>query len=280
MLSTLEGENIELKTNDNEYLLDIKDEIGFESFVYTLSEYIVLVNYSNLVKKSLKKKDEKEVIEIIKRQMENLYSSDYFRINTSILLKEHFKRNFNINLESFYLFNMKGFKEEVKNIIENVNYSMEYDNFLDTQVFGSENYEELDLEGEPSDIFSFIKERAVDEGLDIESIKEINVYGDKKRLYFKDNKKQKLDYEYFIIKLGIMLDFDFGMKISNEEADTLKDIMLFTCIISIFNIKKVIIHKSVDESSKDLLLYNIDIYKLEDENNYEIIDCKGCEDCE
>lgn len=249
--------------------VETKDPSEHDMFVRVLAVYIVLQNvkpilYQSFVKKGIgKRKSERLTKEVYYR----IQGSNYFSFITMILVNEYFRTLDTINLESFSMFNMKGFKEEVADIVKKIVepvYDIS-DDVIEEEVTDTE------------DVFCALRESAASKGIDLKEYTEVHVLGGKERFIFKNKKGVVIDDDFFVDTFGHTLTFTSEENIDDKEL--IDDIFLFNCFFHIFNVQKIVVHKNLSQKQNNLLLHNIKILK----DSYEklcIVNCKGCKECE
>ncbi|MDF2879535.1 MAG: hypothetical protein K0R54_92 [Clostridiaceae bacterium] len=284
-IKVLNDEKIEVISTDLttvEVLL--KDEKEFDLFIKILSFFIVYISYIDLMKENFTKIGvaKKEMNQILKEELINLEDSEYFPVLTEILVKDYFRNMNTLNVDSFRLFNMKGFKEEIQLIAKDIIDFREFEksevgegNFLDEIISKSE-----EIINQDSEVFTVIRENAEKNGIDLKEFEEINVFGNEDKLFFKNKSKKNVDEEFFATKLGSSLTYKSENVESVNDVNTLRDILLCLCILNVFPVNKIIIHKSVSDKAKDLFLYNLEVFKKENEKTFNIVICNGCESCD
>ena len=256
-----------------ELVINLEGE-QFDLFIKTLSKHLSIFTHDNLMRKVLlkKRKSEEEIAQILDFQREEIAYSEYFFKNTEILLKEYFKNNNQINLDSFTLFNMKGMKEEVDDIIEDIDILMS----LDGDLF---EFEGLDVFESSDEIFGVIKNQINEMGLEMATIDELHIYEEKGRLVVKDTHSNIIDNKYLLTEFGVVLEISLDSDTTSKDFEVLGGIFFILCIANVFEVSKIVVHKTVKEHTLNLLKENMIEYDALN-NDIKIEYCEGCNDCE
>ncbi|HCL4480329.1 TPA: hypothetical protein N2D99_002417 [Clostridium botulinum] len=252
--------NIENNKINNDYSLTcrINNDEEYKIFISILSQYLIEKYFIKCAKRIMKhKKYPKETIDEFTEHdiVKNIKKTPYFVLNTEILLEEYFKNLNNINIEAFMIFNMIGFNDEVKFMINHSEdmSDKEYDcddDLLDDDddlLFDNEIYKTDGFQDTLSDIHKYLK----DNGFNIEDFKELSIYTENKEVIIKDQQGEKYTKKNVINKIGIEMSY--------PEGDTLnefmQDILFCTTFISIMGCKKVNIIKQDGKFIKTISSY-------------------------
>ncbi|PLS19656.1 hypothetical protein CVD28_04365 [Bacillus sp. M6-12] len=282
LIEILEEEGISLSYKDN-HLIDVHSETekDFDVFSNILSFYVSYINFqeqliANFIKKGVSKKEAEKMVD---ESLFDLTNSHYFYTFTRVLVKEYFKKMQTFNVDSFSLFNMKGFKDEVKLFAEStIQFQNEHQN--------QQANKNLDLETETGnvkgqgikDLFSILRERGVENGLKLADYQELHIFQQGNFLHFKNKDGIAMDNDFLLEYLGSALEFEIIDEVDNPEL--FEGMMISSVLINIFDVKKVVVHKSVTEKAKEILTYNITSLKKETGKRIKVIMCNGCDKCE
>jgi len=260
------------ETEPNSIEIDV-DEAEFPIFTGVLAYYISRHVFKETMMKHLMKKSisEKDAKEITGSQLKDMEKSIYFDTLTRILLNEYFKKFNHVKLESFELFNLKGLTEELKVFAQNII------DFRHNEFDLDEYYEEQGAELGSQEVFNALRNNALEKGVNFDLFTTINVYGKNGRIIYENMSGEIVNEEFFIASLGGSLEFIIEQTV--EDSDLLEDMLTLSVLFKVFDIEKIVIHKSVSKKAKDLILYNIELSVLNKEN-ISIIDCDDCERCD
>jgi hypothetical protein len=279
LIEILEEEHISLSYQDNHMIeVHADTEKDFDVFTNILAFYVSYINFQellidNFIKKGATKKEAEKMME---ESLFDLTNSHYFYTFARILVKEYFKKMQSFNVESFSLFNMKGFKEEVKLFAETtLQFQNEHRNQEDAYDY-EPNQGGLAGTG-VKDLFTILRERGVENGIKLTDFNELHIYQKGDYLEFKNKNDVVLDDDFFLEFLGSALEFEIVDKVDNPEL--FEGMMISSVLINIFEVKKVVIHSSVTERAKDILLHNITSLKKETGKRIKVIVCNGCDQC-
>jgi hypothetical protein len=279
LIEILKEEGISL-THENPFAFEVTTEKEKDCDVFSniLAFFVGYLNFKeqlaiNFVKKGLPKD---EADQLVDEAVFNLKNTNYFYTLTRVLVKEYFKKMQTFNMDSFALFNMKGFKEEVKHFAE------ETIRFQSVSMGESSPFDQLDGETELSDVgmkdlFTILRDRAVENGLKVEDFKDVHIYQQGEYLLLKNTNGVVLDDNFFLDYLGSALQFEVMEKVDNPEL--FEGMMVSSVVINIFDVKKIVIHKSLTDKAKEVLLFNLTALKKETGKRIKVIDCNGCDHC-
>ena len=277
-LLDLYKEKLILDINQNgdfmEFDITIENDEQFNDFVRIVAEHLSYFCNEEFLKKALlkKKKPDEEIQQILQLQKERIGYSDYFFKNTQVLLKEYLKNNNQIYLESFALFNMKGVKQEIEQMVEDLEFVMNFDeDFFD--------FAGIDVLESPEEIFEVIKSQINEMGLEMEKIEELNIYENNGNLVIKDINRNIIDNNYLLTEFGVVLDIELDSNANKEDFKIQEAILFLLCVINVFGVSKLVVHKTVRESTLKLLKENMTDFKALNKD-IKIEYCKGCSDCE
>lgn len=256
--------------------INTESELEYDIFINIISFYVSYINFVDTLKINLVKRDldAKKVEEIINTQVTNVANSSYFYTITKIAVLEYFKKMSVLDLESFFMFNMKGFKEEVKVMVEN------YLSYKDAEEILNEDDELSETESAGiNDIFETIRQHAIGTGVNLKDFNAIQVFGHgDNRLSYANKDGIQMDEDFFINTLGSSLKFEIKNDI--KDVETLSDVLMCTCLLNILDSTSIVIHKTVSEKAREILLYNLSMFKKEHGKKFKIIICNGCDKCD
>lgn len=278
LIEILEEESISLSYQDNHMLqVTSPTEKEFDIFSNLLAFYVSYTHFEEVLEEGLLKKrlTKQEAQSLTDEALVGLSSSNYFYAFTRVLVKDYFKKMDTFNVDSFLLFNMKGFKKEVKV-------------FADTMIQHRNGYYSSEGEYEVSEnpsmgeiafqnVFFLLRERAIGNGLKIEEYQELHIFQKGEDLYFENSEGRLIDNHFFIEFMGSELEFEALDKV--EDPALFEGMMTSSMLINIFEAKKVVIHSSLTEKARDVLLYNITSLKKETGKKIKVLLCNGCDKC-
>lgn len=251
----------EIKEDDVvKYIINTKNEEQKDKFLNYMSVFLSINKFSielstHLIKKF---KDRSKIQQIIQNHFDYTLEGSYFKLLTRICLLEFFKNNKELNIDAFIRFNMSGIKEEAKYIS---NMEVECDgHYIDSQdTFDvEEDFDEDFEQGEFSEIFNILKTK-YDSLYKEPIIKDIHTHFDKKLKFVSEN-NEEINIEYLNNKLNVGLSFVN----QDDSPDYINDILLISLIISVFGVKRVIIHKGLPKVVQKSLEYNLSALKERD----------------
>lgn len=265
-----EGLFVEL-INDLELLVKIKGEGQKDTLINTLSFYIACNTFEyTLFKNYLKQGISEDVIrQYIDVDFADLPTVHYLYTLTRILVKEYLKKIDVINIESFALFNMKGFKKEIKEYTdENIRNDKELEQF---NPFAQSNVVNM------VDLFEMIKLNGLSAGLNFEEFKEIHIKKREEKYLLSNSTDIEIDDEFFLKFLGIYVEVTRNDDDPYPDITKIKNNILM--LMKIFDSKKVIVHQSLDKEEIDNLLASLTGLKEEIGKAFKIVICNGCFHC-
>jgi hypothetical protein len=272
LIDVLKEKQMDFTYNDKKQIaVQTSNEEGQNIFLNSLSSYISYVYFREHLKEVFLKQgvSAKEAEKMVKQALDNMTNAHYFYTFTNVLVKEYFKKMTSMNVESFFLFNMKGFKEEIKQFAKRM-----MDFYSVNQQDSEQELEDVGVKN----LFAGLSERAEANGLNLAHFKELHVHQVGQYLHFKNKEGIVIDEDFFLTYFGSVMQFDIGAKVENPEL--FEGMLLGSCIINIFDVKKVVIHKSLTNRAKDILLFNLNAMKRETGKKIQIVMCNGCDHCE
>lgn len=265
-----EGLFVEL-INDLELLVKIKGEDQKDTLINTLSFYIACNTFEyTLFKNYLKQGISEDVIrQYIEVDFADLPTVHYLYTMTRILVKEYLKKIDVINIESFALFNMKGFKKEIKEYTdENIRNEKELEQF---NPFAESNVVDM------VDLFEMIKLNGLSAGLNLEEFKEIHIKKREEKYLLSNSTDIEINDEFFLKSLGIYVEVTTNDDEPYPEITKIKKNILM--LMKIFDSNKVIVHHSLDIEEIDIVLASLTELKEEIGKAFKIVICNGCFNC-
>ena len=255
----------EIKEDDViKYIIKPKNEEQKNKFLNYMSVFLSINKFSIELNNQLIKKfkDRSKIQQIIQNHFDYTLEGSYFKLLTRICLLEFFKNNKELNIDAFIRFNMSGIKAEAKHIS---NMEVECDgHYIDSQnIFDFEEDVEEDFSndfegGEFSEIFNILKTQ-YDYLYKEPIIKDIHAHFDKKLKFLSEN-NEEINIEYLNNTLNVSLSFINQV----DSPDYINDILLISLIISVFGVKRVIIHKGLPKAVQKSLEYNLSALKERD----------------
>jgi uncharacterized protein YukJ len=277
LMNRLEKEEISFQLVD-EHALDIHlpDKEKQEVFIQILSVYLADTNVQELLVKHFIKKGKtvKQAQKLMKKVLSEIIDMEYFYVLTKVLVKEYLKKMNTLHIESFSLFNMKGFKEEVNHFIQRHLEKTKKEDDEEIDEINEMEVKEMNIQ----DYFAFLKKKAVKNGLNLDDCKELHVVQQGNSLILKNKENVVLDDDFLLDYFGSVIRFEVLEEI--ENAEFFEGAVLLSFFIQMFETEKVVIHKSVTEKAKEILLYHLTSLKKETGMKIKIIVCEGCETCE
>lgn len=266
----LRKENIELVSSTEEYIeVNIQNEKEFELLCRAISLFLVHKGLEeDVVNKLIKKGYFEEFVEnLLYEESENIRKLIYFVNLTEPLVAVYFKKINTLNIDSFLLFNMKGFKEELEQLVKK----------LDKALSNKKSEQSDNDEQGIQEILGVLRKRMVDSGLELENFRELHIFQERESLIYKNKDGICLDNNFLLETMGSFLEFE--LKEPVEGMDLLEDILLCSAFIQIFDVNKVVIHESVAKESKDALMFHLNSYKKEMNKRMKVVMCNGCKIC-
>lgn len=190
---------------------------------------------------------------------------EYYELLTQIHVAEYFKRRKVLNIESFQLFNLRGFKEEILEEIETYRMCMgsigEFSGIL----------EEFPLFKEPQVPINPLEEIKLKIG-DHEKVNRIDVYGETLELY--TDKKEKVDMEYVLDRIGVTLQTHID-NVFEDKRFLLEKVAILSCVVASIGVEEVKIHGNVPIRMVNSITSSIGAV----DPNTSIVFCRGCDLC-
>lgn len=225
-------ENVAIN-NDYSLTCKVKDDKEYELFRAILSKHLIKKYFMKCAIKIMKqKKYPQEGIDTFLEYdiVKDIDENPYFNLNTSILIDEYFKNLNVINIEAFMRFNMSGFKEEVKVIIN-------YGECMTNNNNDDDDYDDMgsafqNQEDTLSDMGQYLKEN----GVQVESFSEIDIVILNDEIVIKSKNGEEFTKDIIAEKLGI--DLSYSVK-NVVEGKLIQDVLFCVTFISIMGCKKV-----------------------------------------
>lgn len=267
----LDGEGLSVDLiNELELLIKPKDEAQKEALINSLSFYIACNTFEySLFKNYLKHGISEEVIkQYIDVDFTDFPTVNYLYTLTRILVKEYLKKIDVIHIESFGLFNMKGFKKEIKE-------------YADENIQNEKEIEQFNPLSEPNvvgmeDFFEMIRVTGLSAGLNLEEFKEIHIEKREEKFVLLNSTGIEINNKFFLKNFGIFLE----IKMSDDLYPDIREIIesIFT-LINVFDSNKVIVHQSLDKEEMDNILASLTELKQTIGKAFKIVICNGCLRC-
>lgn len=190
--------------------------------------------------------------------------SPYWKGLTLVLVSSYFERSNSINIESFMLFNMKGFKAEIEKYV---------DAMLAMPEEGEEDEGQEIEEVSVQELYKEIRKKVEQMDFDFSIFKTVHLRQKGDALVFTAANGTILDEQFFMYHLGSVLQLEVRGAIVQWE----KDIMLLPSICMIFPVEEVVVHE-VEDAVKEAIQFARSIISP-DLTSVTFTDCNGCEDC-
>lgn len=175
-----------------------------------------------------------------------------------------------VNADTFATFNMKGFKQEIKDYVENLlNHKKAHEDMGTTHM----EIEPVSME----QLFHVMKDRVVQSGLVFSNFKELHILENGEGFRIEDKIGNVLDEEFFIANVGMMLQIGLD---GEEFSQSLHDAMTLVCLCHIFEPEKVIIHQGLSESSEKAVKQNEELMTKHTSKAISFVSCEGCVKCD
>lgn len=277
LVEILEEEGLLLLVESpQQFSLNDPSEKHFDVFSNILSFFVAHINFRDQLNHQLLKKglNKEQAIQLTEEATTDVKNSNYFFTLTRILVKEYLKKMQTFNIDSFSVFNMKGLKEEVKQFADDT-----YRMYTESPVENLSGIEEgLDIsEAGMTDLFMTLRNRAIQNGLNLEDFKELHIYQEGDSLSFKNGQDLLIDDNFFFEYMGSSIQFEVFEKVDNPEL--FEGMMVSSVLINIFDVKKVVMHKTMTSKAKEMFQHNVTALKKETGKRIKVIDCNGCEHC-
>lgn len=249
---------------ETELEVEVNEETQAE-FETTLSVYISYKLFARIVTNKLNTMMiEEDLKHRFLHEAERYFvHSPYWKGLTLILVSSYFERSDSINIESFMLFNMKGYKVEIEKYIDTLLAAPDQDDFDD------EGEQELSIK----ELFEELRATVQSLDLDLTIFETIHLRQNGETLEFKTEEGTVIDHNFFMYHMGKVLVLETqGARVQWE-----RDIMLLPSICMLFPVKQVVIHKITDDV-KAVLEFAKQMISS-DLSSASFIDCTDCEDC-
>lgn len=254
-------------SNEQTLQVQVEDE-RTEEFLFLVSFSMAYYAFRKIVLEELvrMKVDNDLNLELYKEASIYFQSTQYWIAMTTVWVDDHFSSNQEINMDTFPLFNMKGFKQEVKT----------YTKFLiddaNGETYGTSLLPEAQI-GQVGDLEAIIKERVTEKQLDLTMYETIHLYESEEGFGIVDNKGNEMTDAFFIEEL----EFVFHINVANVDIETnhYHNIILLSFFINTLATKTLHVHLH-DEFSLEVLNEG----KISFPSQLTIIECQGCSSCE
>ena len=270
--------NILDPTVETQLEVEVTDENQSE-FETLIAVYIAYQYFARTVR-------EKLITMVLDEELSNQFMDDavnyfnrspYWKGLTLILISSYFERSTSINLESFMLFNMKGYKHEIEKyvdamynikVIEDAEIDTEYDEESSLNIV-PENGTDPELE----EMYQQIKTTVLALNIDLSKFETIHLRFNNDALQFQTDCGIVLDQKGIFENFGV----DLQLTLDGATKPWHHDLILFPVICMILPVNKMIIHKLESnvresiESTRAMIIPSL--------TSVEIVDCNGCNAC-
>lgn len=258
----LKNNFIPMEISPFEVQIEVHDEQK-TLFYSVISVYLSYNLYVNLTKDFIQTTivGDMETQEFWADALRGYQHSTYWRGFSFILVADYFKANHMLNADSFMIFNMKGFKNEVQSLLK--------------QLLEREVEEELE-EDEVQDLFAEIREKVSHMNLDLSIFEKMHVRREENQLLFKTDNGTLIDGEYLATTLNGIFSFEVQ---GNATEQWQRDLMLLPTIVMIFPVHIVTIHKKdITEEIREAISQVWTMLPSDVDVSYQ--DCGGCDRCD
>ena len=281
----LEKANFKTKLiNDTNIEIEVTKK-NKDDFIKIISIYLSSIYYKEYYKKYVSNElyniEDRVIEKIVSLDIENNENKIYIVQNLNILLKEYFKDNNILCIDSFLMFNASGFKKDIKFLAEM--YCESCDDDLSSLFMNNANeddyYEDEDIDDIIDDILDF--ENAVKSAQhtftlpeDMHDIKRLDIVCINGRITFLANETKKIEMNSLKSILTI--------ETLNDTLDNITIAYIIVGAVALLNIKKLVIHRSISKKSFDFFIDVLSKIKDNDGLKYtSIYKCKSdeCSKC-
>lgn len=254
-------------------------------FIKNISLFISTICYKDSYKKYLKTKlssiEERVIEKIATIDVENNDNKLYMVENISILLKEYFKNNDTLCLDSFLIFNATGFSKDIAFLAQM--YCDSYDDEMGNYFFYNEkngsDFDDKQTNMEIEDLLEFehiVRNTSEEINLpeDIMNIRRIDLLDKNNKLILLADETKKLE----LSTLKKILCIDEG----DDIIDDVTLIYILVGCIALFDIEQVVIHRNINKNRFEYFLRNLLLLKeFGAFTNTKIFKCKegNCPKC-
>jgi len=242
-----------------------------EEFFLIVSYYTSYTAFRETVQTLLKKShlDQERANEFFHQSCNYFLHSKYWVSLTKALITDYFSDKDTLHIESFATFNMKGFKAEIKDYV---------DNMISPKLVEAMPDEMPMQKGMGiQDVFAILKEQAIASGLDMDAFTKLHVFPKEKGMRIENSEGKIMDDAFFMEQLGTVL------QVSSEEGDinpAIQDAMQLVCLCYIFNPNEIILHKGLSEDAKLAISQHEAMIQQNPSSQLQFVDCQGCDNCD
>ncbi|MFF2531454.1 hypothetical protein ACFVS2_21340 [Brevibacillus sp. NPDC058079] len=252
------------KVSEVEMVVDVEEDLssGFESVIAVYISYLLFVK---TVKESLDllPLDKVSKTRFLNDALRYYHSTPYWSDLTLILVSDYLRNSKTFNLDSFSLFNMRGFKAEIQQYVKNILSVEEVDRTKEDESTNG-----------IQEIYAKAREALSVNNVDVSKYEIVHMRGKDDRLLFQTNNGIAVDFEH----LTMLLNGLFEIEIHGVTEPWQKDIMLLPSILMILPVKKLIVHRNVNAG----LIENIERLRimLPQDRSIAVEYCNGCDRCD
>lgn len=246
--------------------VDVDDERS-EEFLFLLSFSMAYFAFRKMVLEELVRLqvDKDLNLELYKEASLYFQSRHYWTAMTTVWVDDHFSSKSEINMDTFPLFNMKGFKQEVKN------YTKRIVDESNGESFGSEPQIQY---GEAGELASVIKERLVEKELDLTDYKTLHLYESDDGFDITDSKGNDMTDDFFMEHAQML--FHINGTNTEDETNHYQKMILLYFLLTTLESETLHVHQLYDEFSQSCF----DEGRVSFSPLVNIIECEGCPSCE
>lgn len=260
--------------NDNHLEINISEE-DLEDFAFILGFYISLEGYKKILWDELlrHKVEESVARDFFDDSVESFHDSNYWVGISKVLVLDYLLEQNVINVDTFPIFNMKGFKKEIKDYVQMHVKKLE-ENSLSNQSKLTNDTKENNAT--IHDIISEMKKGFEKSNLNKKDFQKLHLVRSGEGFLIQNNNNEVLDRNFVISNIGIMISFN----ISEEHDPLISDIMTLMCFCKVFDTEKIVVHNNLSDKAKNMIRGQKSMI-LNNVNNEVLFEfCDGCLLCE
>lgn len=248
-----------LKISENELSVTCKQRNALElELASFLSHYLFVKTVKEALQTLMFEESFKTTF--LEESLEYFETSSYWKNISLILVAEYFQNSKTINIDSFMLFNMKGFKQEVQ---EYVRYATaEWDEEEETYIY----------DDKIRNLFTELRSHI--SHLDTSVYETIHLFGKGDTVKFQTSAGMIVDEKH----LNHILGEEDIIQVQGSMDAWEKEVLLFPALVMILSVKKLIVHVNVMDEVRSALerskqMFPPDIVVM-------IENCTGCGRCD